>query len=190
MIRLPTAIAAAACLGLGACMDESGSGQAAATPETMIRATVIASGRAASGEVPRLVLLADGKEVGEASITASRADGKWGVYEFDWRGSRPSVLAVRYANDLGDRDLWVRKVVLDGAELAPSWRRRRGPMCGTAASRFLAEAGFPGRASSGSSSRLILHQPPGGGDRCSTMSCAWARWAASVVFWPSSTRRS
>jgi hypothetical protein len=119
MIRIPTAITAAACLGLGACMDESGSGQAAVTPETMIRATIIASGRAASGEVPRLVLLADGKEVGEASITASRADGKWGVYEFDWRGSRPSILAVRYANDLGDRDLWVRKVVLDGAELAP-----------------------------------------------------------------------
>jgi hypothetical protein len=48
MIRIPTAIAAAACLGLGACMDESGSGQAAVTPETMIRATIIASGRAAS----------------------------------------------------------------------------------------------------------------------------------------------
>ena len=30
-----------------------------------------------------------------------------------------NALAVRYANDLGDRDLWVRKVVLDGAELAP-----------------------------------------------------------------------
>ncbi len=120
MIRLPTALAVLVYLGLGACVEDGGgTGQAASAPETMIRATVVASGRAASGEAPHIVLIADGKEVGEAAVVASRQEGQWGSYDFDWRGSRPSVLVVRYANDSGDRDLWVRKVILDGADLAP-----------------------------------------------------------------------
>lgn len=118
MTRVTKALAILACLGPGACVDDGGNATAGGTaPATSIRATVIASGQSAAGEAPRIVLVADGREVGAATVTASRAEGQWGSYVFDWQGARPSVLAVRYANDAGERDLWVRKVVLDGAEL-------------------------------------------------------------------------
>ena len=93
-------------LSLAACKeDDARLANAAAAPEAMVSATVIASGRTAGGEAPRIVLIADGKEVGQTLVTASREGGEWGSYAFGWRGSRPNVLVVRYVNDSGDRDL-------------------------------------------------------------------------------------
>ena len=108
-------------LGLAGCLDEAADDQAAKAPAAGAgggtAVTVVASGRAAGGEAPRIALFADGRPVGEAVVAASRERDEWGRYAFALPpGPPPKVLAVRFRNDAGERDLWVREVVLAGGE--------------------------------------------------------------------------
>jgi hypothetical protein len=80
------------------------------------------------------MLVADGTAVGEVDVAADREAGDWGRYAFTLSGVRPQTLAVRYLNDAGERDLWVRKLVLDETEMTPEQatylRDGREPMPG------------------------------------------------------------
>jgi hypothetical protein len=81
------------------------------------RVAVVASGRPHEGEWPEILVLADGREIGRAVVTADREAGGWERFEFTSEGGRVGELAVRYQNDAGERDLWVRSVTLDGVPL-------------------------------------------------------------------------
>jgi hypothetical protein len=77
----------------------------------------VASARPHAGEWPELLVLADGRELGRAIVMADREAGGWERYEFTNDAGPVGELTVRYPNDAGERDLWVRSVTLDGVPL-------------------------------------------------------------------------
>lgn len=79
--------------------------------------TVVASGRAQGGEAPLIVVMADGREIGRSFVVAEAAAGKRQAHTFAHEGAPATRLAIRYANDRGERDLWIHEVTLDGVEL-------------------------------------------------------------------------
>jgi hypothetical protein len=81
------------------------------------RVAVVAAARPFEGEWPEILVMADGRELGRAVVTAEREAGGWERFEFVSDGRPVNELALRYANDSGERDLWVRSVTVDGVEL-------------------------------------------------------------------------
>lgn len=115
---------------LGGCFDseeERAAGLASsddATPSTSRpggftrqEITVVATGRAHGGEAPLIVVTVDGREIGRSFVVAEAAAGKRDAHTFVHEGAPATRLAIRYANDRGERDLWIHEVTLDGVEL-------------------------------------------------------------------------
>ena len=147
MIRPLFTLLGLACLGLAACDEPDAGAQVGAVQAApTMTVTVIAAGRPFEGQAPRIMLVADGTNVGEIDVDADRAAGAWGRYAFTITGLRPQTLSVRYLNDAGERDLWIRKVVLDDAEMtaeqATYLRDGREPMPGRTRMSWAGELRF------------------------------------------------
>jgi hypothetical protein len=147
---LRTAVSGAlAAAGLAACLGdgEAGRGKAAASgaaAPTVI--TLVAAGRAAGGEAPRVAVLVDGEPVGEAVVRAEHGAGEWETHEFEAAVPPRATLGVRYVNDGGERDLWIQRVAVGGAELpldrATYLRDGRDPLPGQGRMRWGGELRF------------------------------------------------
>lgn len=152
------ALLLAACLGEGedggrggATAAAGGGGKGAPSSPTVI--TLVAAGRAAGGEAPRVAVLVDGEPVGEAVVRAEHGAGEWETHEFRAAAPPRATLGVRYLNDGGERDLWVRRVEVGGAELpldrATYLRNGRDPLPGQERMRWGGELRFEPLAGGG-----------------------------------------